>query len=413
MKTVIRDPCIQNGCRRFVLMQHGLWAGAWDFNAIAAELYCQTGSQDGRSRRGGGGTVNQLGNIMPSDVVRTKSSCGGSLFARGNLTCFSSGANALIGSLRSTSVCAHKLLQEFLPVFTEWLDTVENNSAEKLSFSCVGHSFGGIILREALYLLLVSDDAGEYSEGLFDSVKTVRDRLATAGVVLQHFVTIATPHCGAAECLPTLVYRAAWGIAKLFAPSISEILLNDEEALLSERLLDKGHIEALRMFHKRILFANTQKDVLVGFATSSLMFDGVAEDKVRIIGRPQSDLPCAPEFENDEAAYSRVIHLKRLRVNGDLSDQGADQVGVGSGEEKARSQRHQQTLRSQGTGSSKVHRSPREIAAVLRSELDWDLIALRYNNPLPVAHIACIGWCQQLEPTPELVQRIAAEILNA
>ncbi|ORC89207.1 uncharacterized protein TM35_000132110 [Trypanosoma theileri] len=78
------------------------------------------------------------------------------------------------------------------------------------------------------------------------------------------------------------------------------------------RLINSGHLASLRLFRRRTLFANTQKDIMVGFATSSLLFSDTIRDRVRIVGTDPKDLPCAAEFADDNSCYSAVMHLPRL-----------------------------------------------------------------------------------------------------
>nr|CCC92039.1 conserved hypothetical protein [Trypanosoma congolense IL3000] len=389
-----------------------MWAAPWDFNAVVAELYRQTGPCAHGSPNKKGEEVKLTGSALPSDVVRTSSACGGSLYCRGNLTCYTPGGNAFTRTLRSTSSCALQLLRDFLPVFEKWLCDGSIDRSAKFSLSCVGHSFGGIILRELLYLLLISEEASDYNGDLFESVKRMRQKLAELAVVMEHFVTIATPHCGAAECLPTPMYHAALGIAMTCAPSVREILLKDDDALLSERLIDEGHIEALRVFRRRTVFANTRKDMLVGFATSSLVYNEGSDDKVRLMGDPSIAFPCDCAFENDVIPYSKVMRLDKVRTNETADSSGNAQVITDKGDRSAEESQDHKAQGNEHSGMTKAHRAPREIAAALRRDLDWELVAMRYTNPLPVAHIACIGWCQQLNPTPELVRRVAAGILD-
>ncbi|KAH9593326.1 hypothetical protein LSM04_000503 [Trypanosoma melophagium] len=98
----------------------------------------------------------------------------------------------------------------------------------------------------------------------------------------------------------------------LCAPSLRELLLKDNNKVLAVRLVNSGHLASLRLFRRRTLFANTQKDIMVGFATASLLFSDTVRDRVRIIGTDPKDLPCAAEFADDCSTYSAVIHLPRL-----------------------------------------------------------------------------------------------------
>ncbi|KEG06077.1 hypothetical protein DQ04_16071010, partial [Trypanosoma grayi] len=212
--------------RHFVLLQHGVLGTPADVDALICHLFHEN------ERRGRGCRAELSSNTtkvlaLPLDVTRTTNKHGGCIFTKGNLVCFAPGSNKFLGTNRSTCSCAKRVLREFLPVFSEWLDAARRADDSLLCFSCVGHSFGGLIMREMLYLLLTATELEGWESGLFAAVLRVREELAELNVTLENFVTIATPHCGVSECLLTPVYCGAWVLAKTCAPSMQELLLMD------------------------------------------------------------------------------------------------------------------------------------------------------------------------------------------
>ncbi|KAG8343584.1 putative serine esterase (DUF676) [Trypanosoma vivax] len=402
---------LQHKLHHFILLQHGLWAAPWDFDSIVNAVYRQNAVPLSTNSAEFGECDELSKNNLPPGVTFSKSVQGGRLFTRDDITCFAPGSNSLIRSHRSTVCCARESLKEFLPFFTEWLDMLRSKGGEGC-FSCIGHSFGGIIIRELLYLLLVAPDVNGTETELTNFVKSTRQRLVESNIIFQNFITIASPHCGVAGCLPTPLYQTAWMLAMTCAPSIREILLKDSEALLSNRLIDEDHITALGMFRRRILFANTQKDFLVGFTTSSLLFEDHVENGVNTMEAAPNSAPCASAFENEDSAYSSVIHLENTRKSTPATSAQDPYVGVQqSCNEHEKGGLEGSASANQNTPAAHTHQTPRDIAARLRRELDWHLVALRYNKPIPAAHYSCLGWCPKSASEPGVVQRIAEEAL--
>ncbi|KAH9593484.1 protein of unknown function DUF676 [Trypanosoma melophagium] len=393
----------QSEFHHFVLFQHGFWAASSEFDGLLVALFQdneKSCSKDHKESVKG----ESLGSDLPSEVTHSIKKSGGRLFSRGNLTCFTPDSNRYLGTHQSTCSCACKSLEEFLPVFNDWMEKVKKEKDNcRLCFSCVGHSFGGIIMRELVYLLLVTEDINDCGKDLFDSIKNVRENFIKLNITLENFITIATPHCGVDECLIAPMYYGARIIAMLCAPSLRELLLKDNNKVLAVRLVNSGHLASLRLFRRRTLFANTQKDIMVGFATASLLFSDTVRDRVRIIGTDPKDLPCAAEFADDCSTYSAVIHLPRLE----------DEVTVETPSHTLNdlNQLYNNTVIQEDIESS-LQSSSRLIAASLRRHLDWNLIALRYTHPIPLAHVSCLGRLTQYGSTPEIVRRIAQEIIK-
>ncbi|KAF8275578.1 hypothetical protein BCY84_02389 [Trypanosoma cruzi cruzi] len=396
--------------RHFVLFQHGVWGTSADFDALISCVFEENERNCHKTHDEHLREVT-LGNFASALGPKCKTNeAGGRLFAWRGLTCFAPGSNRWKGTNWRTRTCASRTLKEFLPVFGDWLRTVEENEEGgncPVCFSVVGHSFGGIIVREFLYLLLVAVEGDELDDGPFDEVRCVREKLVQLNVTFENFITIATPHCGVGQCLLSAMYYGTWFLAVLCAPSLSELLLKDSEAVLSTHLIDRGHLAALRLFRRRTLFANTQKDMLVGFATSSLLYGGARDDTVRIVGLATEALPCASTFSEENSEYSAVMHLPRLRErSGSVTPTHTlkDLYHEGVGEERQESESEYAELAAHG--------SPESIAEALRQELDWRLVALRYTGRFPVAHVACLGLVPRVASSPAIMRRVAQEIIQ-
>lgn len=55
--------------------------------------------------------------------------------------------------------------------------------------------------------------------------------------------------------------------------------------------------------------------------------------------------------------------------------------------------------------------TPRMIAARLREKLSWRVRAVRFDNLIPVGHVACLGNWAFCGRSPMLVQSVAEELL--
>ncbi|KAG5478885.1 hypothetical protein CUR178_05466 [Leishmania enriettii] len=264
----------------------------------------------------------------------------GRLYRSGNLQCFSPGSNEYLRTDAGTQVCARRMLAEVVPALHAWLNEVVSKEKQRrakwavyaqlmgvsdtssflaeaaaplpVCLSLMAHSFGGIIQRELLYLLLVDQTETRANDAvLFDSIVTLRQRLRTLRVTFENFVTVATPHCGAGECLWWPMYCGAWCLARLnLCQTYGELILSDANCVLQRRLLDEPHQRVLQLFRRRVLFANTHRDILVGFGTCSLIFENVDTDHTKFIGVAPRDAHCAAAFVKESAEVSKPILLR-------------------------------------------------------------------------------------------------------
>lgn len=264
----------------------------------------------------------------------------GRLYRSGNLRVFSPGSNNYLRSDAGTLACAQKMLSETVPQIHAWLDDVEtrerqrqaqwavyartvgtpeaarlaNEAAQPLPacLSFMAHSFGGIIERECLYLLLADEhDTRKRDALLYQSIVQLRHRLQVRKVTFENFLNIATPHCGAGECLWWPIYFGAWCLARLrLCQTYDELILSDAEKVLQTRLLDAPHLKVLELFRRRVLFANTHRDLLVGFGTCSLIFENVDTDHTKFVGVAARDTHCAAAFADDRIEISKPILLR-------------------------------------------------------------------------------------------------------
>ncbi|AIN98543.1 hypothetical protein LPMP_230930 [Leishmania panamensis] len=264
----------------------------------------------------------------------------GRLYRSGNLQCFSPGSNEYLRTYAGTQICARRMLEEVVPALHTWLDEVESKEQQRranwavyarkvgtddaarlsaeaaaplpICLSLMAHSFGGIIQREFLYLLLVDQAEMRGScARLFDSIVTLRQRLQRLHVTFENFLTVATPHCGAGECLWWPIYFGAWCLARMnLCQTYDELILSDVNRILQRRLLDEPHLRVLQFFRRRVLFANTHRDIFAGFGTCSLIFENVRTDHTKFIGVAPRMAHCAAAFASETMEVSRAILLR-------------------------------------------------------------------------------------------------------
>ncbi|XP_010490614.1 PREDICTED: putative lipase ROG1 isoform X1 [Camelina sativa] len=158
-------------------------------------------------------------------------------------------------------------------------------SLQKISF--VGHSLGGLVARYAIGRLYEQESREELpqnSEDIGDTCPIEEPKERIAGLEPMYFITSATPHLGSrghkqvplfsgSHTLERLATRMSWCLGK----TGKHLFLADSDDGKPPLLLrmvsdsrDLKFISALRCFKRRIAYANTSFDHLVGWSTSSI-----------------------------------------------------------------------------------------------------------------------------------------------
>ncbi|KAL0697539.1 hypothetical protein Bca4012_053661 [Brassica carinata] len=158
-------------------------------------------------------------------------------------------------------------------------------SLEKISF--VGHSLGGLIARYAVACLYEQEsrqDLPRNSDDTCDTCPVEEPKERIGGLEPVYFITSATPHLGSrghkqvplfsgSRALERLATRMSWCLGK----TGKHLFLADGDdgkpPLLLRMVTDRRNlkfISALRCFKRRIAYANTSFDHLVGWSTSSI-----------------------------------------------------------------------------------------------------------------------------------------------
>ena len=192
---------------------------------------------------------------------------------------------------KGTLECAQVVWQELLPVLDQFIADVKRgrkdsavpintssappppppNAVEVVPtyFSVIGHSWGGILIRELAY----------------------RVSATFGGTFIFHtFASLATPHLGISDLNPVIQTGARF-IGNIRSKTYLELLV--DSPILVDRLVDDEHLAALSRFKNRFLYANTD-DSLVSFETSSLTTDAELCQRLRAqyvltIGQPAGD----------------------------------------------------------------------------------------------------------------------------
>ena len=257
--------------RFFVLVQHGSHGRLCDFDALRASLVRQFTSIAG---------CGDGGELQPTHQLQT----------------WGSTVNEGVGTDAGTAACADRLMAELLPqlrVFaggvaaaasptttTTAETSVEQAQRRRCYFSAVGHSFGGIILREVVHRLHTHASCADIR----------------AAFVFLSYVSVATPHCGVTSMNALL----RWGgrlIGKVYSSTYSELLLDDPlmhvmsgaaVASASSAGLDpapasepsrtspsagpsSSYTDSWAAFRRRLLVGCYSHDYLVRFETATLL----------------------------------------------------------------------------------------------------------------------------------------------
>ncbi|KAF5746754.1 putative lipase ROG1 [Tripterygium wilfordii] len=188
-------------------------------------------------------------------------------------------------------------------------------TVQKISF--VGHSLGGLVARYAIAKLYGQNLSREISQGngasrTDGSSETCHEekfRGKIAGLEPMNFITFATPHLGSRghrqvplfcgfHSLEKVAAQTSW----LFGRSGKHLFLTDHDngrlPLLLRMVSDQEDlkfISALQSFRRRVAYANTRFDYLVGWSSASI--------------RRRSELPESKHLSRDDR-YPHIVHVE-------------------------------------------------------------------------------------------------------
>lgn len=160
-----------------------------------------------------------------------------------------------------------------------------------VQLSFVGHSMGGLIVREAL-------------PRLFAGVADKKDRL---GVEWKLFCSIGTPHggtCGMAAFIRSYLGRF---IGRVFSTSYHDMFL--QSSVLTKRLLSPAHLACLAAFERRVLVSSIN-DLLVPLMSSGFMLTPAQRSgKNAAVNREEEAAMCACTEEEIYTKQYRIVEL--------------------------------------------------------------------------------------------------------
>ena len=311
-------------------------------------------------------------------------------FTTTDVTYWHTDVNTKLKSDAGTIVCGARLLDKLLTRLSQWVVEKKSSDADcthHFYFSCVAHSFGGVLLREILPDLL-------------------RDPLVVVNrIKLVTFASIASPHCGASDLNPAF-RLGGWVIGKVWSQTYQDLLLHND--VISRRLLDVEHINGFKQFAHRELYGNLRGDLLVSFETSSLIYNrqevtaiqADAAERAAAKKRFQSE----SEYEAEQAASSSTTanpyphimpHITLTPSN--LGAQGEQRPAIGN-----------------WTGSSGGHSaalSPKDIAHRLRAEMEFTVWPMRHHIPA-FSHTAAVGKARFGVTMDDVPRHVAMRIMT-
>ncbi|EFH68803.1 hypothetical protein ARALYDRAFT_471117 [Arabidopsis lyrata subsp. lyrata] len=158
-------------------------------------------------------------------------------------------------------------------------------SLQKISF--VGHSLGGLIARYAigrLYEKKTREELLRNSDDIGDTCPIEEPKERIAGLEPMYFITSATPHLGSRGHKQVPLFSGSYTLERLatrmsgcLGKTGKHLFLADSDGGKPPLLLrmvkdskDLKFISALQCFKRRIAYANTSFDHLVGWSTSSI-----------------------------------------------------------------------------------------------------------------------------------------------
>jgi len=136
-------------------------------------------------------------------------------------------------------------------IWREVMTVIHELSANLKAISLVGHSLGGLYAR---YLARLLHDCFIFEQ--------YEPRL---------FVTLATPHLSIRRPQNSPINLAVHLVAKVVCKTTKELCLEDDPAHPTLfKMTDESFISVLRMFKRRIAYANVANDFQVHYATASI-----------------------------------------------------------------------------------------------------------------------------------------------
>ena len=242
---------------------------------------------------------------------------------------------------------ADRLANELLPALRLFVE--KNSSADRRVFSCVGHSYGGVILREVIVRVAAAFPVSHAMEFGF-------------------FAAVSSPHCGI-ELMNKVMKLGAWLIGKVYSTTYLELLASEGYDVLTNRLLDDDHIMALERFRDRTLVGATAGDVLVPFSSATLCHEPISmyKDELHPVTQPSLPGDCADEVSTSQKNY-QLEYFYIGKDHGDTSVAGELPFPING-------------------------RPDRKIAAALRCRISsFRIIPVKHT--MPNAHNAIIenGW---------------------
>lgn len=190
-------------------------------------------------------------------------------------------------------VCGDRLAIELSTVVRQMK---ARHVSKQIHIACVGHSFGGPILRFALGKL---ESSGSFAD-----------------VALAMFVTLASPHLGARQLSPVLRLGART-LGAVFSTAYKDLLL-DSDAF--DQLCTEQVVAPLSRFRHRLLYACARGDHLIAFETGSLTvpFGGIEMKNLPPPVEDGSNVRCAllldpfdPCLSDDASETTRVLQIAK------------------------------------------------------------------------------------------------------
>lgn len=202
-------------------------------------------------------------------------------------------SNRYIRSWLGIETCGTNLANEM----NEYFKLLESEQITEIDLTIVGHSFGGIYSRRAIYLLFGSNSKYHWN----------------LKINLRGFWTMATPHLGV--CKPTgksmaqTVMRYAMDYCGFFGgwTGYELALCNDE----LQQLADQDHINVLAKFESLVLIGAIAYDETVPFASSLI-------HQYRL---PKSLL--ATKSDEPRIVWDDIAHISSCGITGRLDSKRA------------------------------------------------------------------------------------------
>ena len=181
---------------------------------------------------------------------------------------FGTKVNEGTGTDQGTMKCVDNIMPELEKAIGEFCSSENKNPNEPCFFSCVSHSFGGILSREVTKRLHEKGffhNSNDEEEGLHQQQKSS----SPTQIIPLQFVSVASPHCGVNSIEYAFMRWGGWFLGRTYSSTYQELFL--DSPLLKQMSTSNSYLRSFTSFQDHLFVGALSHDYLVRFETATLL----------------------------------------------------------------------------------------------------------------------------------------------